>query len=156
MQSPRKTLESVPPPVYFATCLVAGVALGWLHPLSFGLTETVQQVAVALPPFLLGAVTGLWGLRSFRRAATSHRPFTVPNELVTTGPFRFSRNPLYLSQLLILTALSALLDSPWVLAFVPVLALALDRFIIPGEEARLSKAFGERYAAYCARVRRWL
>lgn len=52
--------------------------------------------------------------------------------------------------------LVALLDSWWVLAFVPVLAFALDRYIIPGEEDRLRQAFGERYDAYASKVRRWL
>ncbi len=76
--------------------------------------------------------------------------------LLDAGPFRFSRNPSYVGELLILGALAALCNSAWVPAFVPVLALAFDRLVIPGEEARLGRVFGERWTEYCGRVRRWL
>ena len=83
-------------------------------------------------------------------------PFSTPAALLTSGPFRLSRNPLYVASIIFLTAFSPLLDSAWVLATVPVMALALDHFIIPGEEARLRQVFGDRYTAYSGRVRRWL
>jgi protein-S-isoprenylcysteine O-methyltransferase Ste14 len=83
-------------------------------------------------------------------------PFSTPAAMLTSGPFRLSRNPLYVASIIFLTAFSPLLDSAWVLATVPVMALALDHFIIPGEEARLRHVFGDRYTAYSGRVRRWL
>jgi protein-S-isoprenylcysteine O-methyltransferase Ste14 len=152
----RPTLERVPPPFYFATCLVLGVALDLLRPLSLGLADTPRQLAVAVPLLLLGALLGLWALRTFRLVGTPNAPFTEPTHLLTSGPFQYSRNPMYVAQLLILAALGAFLNTPWVLAFVPVLALALDRFIIPGEEARLQHAFGAPYLTYTHQVRRWL
>lgn len=151
-----RALERVPPPLYFVACLLAGWGLGLVRPLPLGLTRTSDQLLVALPLFLVAAFLGLRALRLFRQQDTSNAPFTTPTALLTSGPFRLTRNPMYLSQLLILTAIGALLDSWWALAFVPVLAFALDRYIIPGEEARLRQAFGERYAAYCDEVRRWV
>lgn len=155
-RSVRRTLERVPPPIYFVACLVAGWGLGLVRPLPLGLTRTYRQLFVALPLFLVAALLGLWALRLFGQRRTSNAPFTTPTALLTSGPYRVSRNPMYLSQLLILSALGALLNSSWVLAFVPVLGFALNRFIIPGEEARLHEAFGERYEAYRREVRRWL
>jgi protein-S-isoprenylcysteine O-methyltransferase Ste14 len=83
-------------------------------------------------------------------------PFGTPAAMLTSGPFQLSRNPLYVAAIIVLTAFSPLLDSAWVLATVPILAFALDHFIIPGEEARLRQVFGDGYTAYSARVRRWL
>jgi protein-S-isoprenylcysteine O-methyltransferase Ste14 len=152
----RATLEKVPPLVFFAACLLSGWALGLVWPLSLGLEERRLRLPLALPLFLLASLIGVWALYTFRLGHTSNMPFTTPSQLLTSGPFRFTRNPLYVSTLLILTSLSALLDSPWVLASVPVLAFALGRFIIPGEEARLRQAFPADYTAYALRVRRWL
>lgn len=155
-RSLRHILERVPPPIYFVSCLLAGWAIGLVRPLPLGLARTSQQLVVALPLFLVAALLGLWALRLFGQKHTSNAPFTEPTALLTSGPYRVSRNPMYLAQLLILTALGALLNSCWVLAFVPVLGFALHHFIIPGEEARLRNAFGERYEAYRRQVRRWL
>lgn len=146
----------MPPPVSFAAFLFAGIGLGWLRPWSLGLSTTGAQLVWAVPPFGVGAALGLWALREFRRAGATNAPFAEPTALVTSGPFGFSRNPLYLAHLLILTALAGLLDSAWVLLFVPAHAAVLDRLVIRGEEARLQRAFGERYRSYCLCVRRWV
>jgi protein-S-isoprenylcysteine O-methyltransferase Ste14 len=75
---------------------------------------------------------------------------------VTSGPFRLSRNPLYVSLVATLAAFGILLDSAWHLPAAALLALALDRFVVREEERRLGELFGEAYAEYRARVRRWL
>ncbi len=155
-KSLKAALERVPPPVFFFACLLLGWALGFTWPLSLGLKALPVRLALALPLFLLAVSIGVWAFHTFRRGRTSPMPFGTPAELLTSGPFRLSRNPLYVALILSLTAFSALLDSAWVLASVPVLALALDHFIIPGEEARLRQVFGDRYTAYSGKVRRWL
>ena len=155
-RSLKAALERVPPPVFFFACLLLGWALGFAWPLSLGLETLPVRLTLALPLFLLAVSIGVWALHTFRRGHTSPMPFGTPAELLTSGPFRLSRNPLYVALILSLTAFSTLLDAAWVLASVPVLALALDHFIIPGEEARLREVFGDRYTAYSERVRRWL
>jgi protein-S-isoprenylcysteine O-methyltransferase Ste14 len=155
-KSLKAAFERVPPPVFFFACLLLGSALGLAWPLSLGLEALRVRLALALPLFLLAVSVGVWALHMFRRGRTSPMPFSTPAELLTSGPFRLSRNPLYVALILSLTAFSALLDSAWVLASVPVLALALGHFIIPGEEARLRQVFGDQYTTYSRRVRRWL
>jgi protein-S-isoprenylcysteine O-methyltransferase Ste14 len=155
-RSLKAALEHVPPPVFFFACLLLGWTLGLAWPLSLGLEALQARLALALPLFLLAASIGVWALHTFRRGRTSPMPFSTPAELLTWGPFRLSRNPLYVALILVLTAFSALLDSAWILASVPVLGLALGHLIIPGEEARLRQVFGDRYTTYSRRVRRWL
>jgi protein-S-isoprenylcysteine O-methyltransferase Ste14 len=144
------------PPLLFLGCLLAGWGAGRLHALPLG-----AQVIPGLPWLLaLGLVipAGLGGsaLFRFRRHGTTHEPQGMPTALVATGPYRFTRNPMYLALSTLLTWFALLLDSAWVLLLVPVLVLLLDRVVIPFEEARLRGLFGEAYLDYCRRVRRWL
>ncbi len=90
------------------------------------------------------------------RAGTTHHPTGTPSALVSSGPFRLTRNPLYLSLLLMLAGFAALLNSVWLILAVPVLFLLLNVFIVPREEAILNQLFAGQYSAYCRRVRRWL
>lgn len=107
---------------------------------------------------LLAAAVALggWGLFTFRRGDTTPEPNGVASSLLTSGPFRFSRNPLYLALSTTLAAFGLLLDSAWVLLLAPLLALLLDRLVIRREESRLRAQFGDAYLAYTRRVRRWL
>ncbi|MFN8010842.1 MAG: methyltransferase [Holophagaceae bacterium] len=90
-----------------------------------------------------------------RRARTPVEPGHVPSALVTSGPYRFTHNPLYLGQLLFLLGLG-LAAFPWLLPGAVLQALLLDRLVIPSEEARIAAHFGDGFAAYRARVRRWI
>lgn len=81
---------------------------------------------------------------------------TATSSLVTSGPFRLTRNPMYLSLGFYLLAWAAYLSSVWALLLVPVFMLYINEFQIKPEERALSSLFGPEYAAYKARVRRWL
>ena len=152
----RNFLEHVPPPVFFFACLLTGWGLDHAHRLSLGLPDLYARLALGGSLIALAAVLAVWALTLFRRARTTPLPFGTPTALLTSGPFRFSRNPLYVALGLALAAFSALLDNGWILAFLALLMLALDRCIVPGEESRLRELFGEAHLAYCSRVRRWL
>lgn len=146
----------IPPPVLFFSCFLAGWGLGTWRPFSLGLPAVPMRLALAVPLFLLVLAIGAWAFGLFRRHGTSISPWGDPSALITTGPYRFSRNPLYVAAVLTLLAFSVLLDSLWILVFVPVLLLLLDVLVIRHEEARLLLRFGERYLDYSARVRRWI
>jgi protein-S-isoprenylcysteine O-methyltransferase Ste14 len=92
----------------------------------------------------------------FGRAGTPVIPWKEARRLVVPGPHRFSRNPDYIGQALVVGGLAFLLDIPWMLiCLVP--ALLIVRYgVIATEERYLQRRFGDEYRQYCARVRRWL
>jgi protein-S-isoprenylcysteine O-methyltransferase Ste14 len=139
----------------FFGCLILGWGLGLLRPFPTGLPGAFRFTGGALL-WLSGAVLGLWGVLTFKRRGTTHEPNGVATVLLTDGPFRFSRNPLYLALTALLAAFGLVLDSTWVLLLVPVLVLLLDRLVIAREEVRLRAQFGVHYRNYSRSVRRWL
>ena len=147
--------RSPQPPLLFLACLLLGVGLRFLHPLGLGLPLTVRLSVGALL-LLLVAVHGAWGLLTFKRMGTTPEPNGVATALLTSGPFRWTRNPLYLGLAILLVCFGVLLDSAWVLGLTPVLVLLLDRLVIVKEEKRLRAQFGEEYERYSRHVRRWL
>ncbi|HLO76339.1 MAG TPA: isoprenylcysteine carboxylmethyltransferase family protein [Magnetospirillum sp.] len=107
-------------------------------------------------PALLGLALVLWAALLMRRRGTTLHPYSQASALVVTGPFRISRNPIYLGFGLVLAGLAVGLGSvsPW-----PVLALwgvLMDRLFARREEDMLARTFGADFAAYAQRVRRWL
>lgn len=142
-----------PPLLYLAT-LAVGLLLHWLvprHPLP-------PTAARLLGAALVGAsaVLGRWGERTMHRAGTNVDPRQPALELVEDGPFRFSRNPLYLALTGLYLGITLLVNAVWpLLLLLPLLAVV--RWGIVGREERYLEAkFGEPYRAYRARVRRWL
>ncbi len=152
MSTPGKSPQ---PPLLFLGCLLLGAALGFLHPLSLGL-PLAARLGVGALLLVLVAFHGGWGLLTFRRMDTTPEPNGVASALLTSGPFRWTRNPLYLGLSILLLCFGILLDSAWMLGLVPVLMLLLDRLVIAREEVRLRAQFGDAYEAYTRRVRRWL
>ena len=142
------------PPVW----LVAGAAAMW------ALAEFVPAVAWDRPwsrwlgLALIAAAFALagWSVVAFARRRTPVIPRQAPTTLITDGPFRFSRNPIYLSDVLILVGWGFWLAALTPFLIVPLFAVILERRFIVDEEARLEAAFGARFDAYAARTRRWL
>ena len=145
----------VPPPVV-ALCLAF---LMWFAP-SLGQPEVPLQVRVgmALVLVLIGQGISIAGMVAFRRARTTINPTkaSAASSLVTTGVYRFTRNPMYLGLLLTLLAWAVFLFNPVALLFVPIFVLYINRFQIKPEEQVLSSLFGAEYMAYKGQVRRWL
>ncbi|MCX6951215.1 MAG: isoprenylcysteine carboxylmethyltransferase family protein [Verrucomicrobia bacterium] len=130
-----------------STYVAPRLAVGWLHQPGLGLALGLGGVGIAV----LGVV-------SFRRARTTVDP-RYPHKmtaLVTSGLYRVTRNPMYLGMLLALAGWACGLGQllPWL--FLPLFIAYLNRFQIVPEERALAARFGEAFAAYRARVRRWL
>ena len=153
MSTPGKALHR--PPLMFLSCLLLGWGLGFVHPLGTGLPTAVRIGGGALL-WLAAAGLGAWALLTFRRQGTTPDPNGVATALLTSGPFHYSRNPLYVALCTLLAGFGLLLDSAWVLALMAALVLLLDRLVIAREEVSLHALFGEAYVAYTHRVRRWL
>lgn len=142
------------PPFWF---LLALLAMWLLHrhlpgPRLLGWPWTLS----GLVPVIAGVGLVLGGAGRFRRAGTPIRPFTESTALVLAGPFRWTRNPMYLGLLLALAGVAVCLGttSPWLP--VPAVWWVLDRGFVRNEEALLGQRFGSAYDDYCRRVRRWL
>jgi len=145
-----------PPPLLY----VAGIAGGWLahrawplwltgHPSA---VRTTLAIAFGLGWLALFAAAG----GAFRRRHTTLIPNRPATALVTTGIYRFTRNPMYVSLVLLYLAVTLVLDSWWPLVFLPLVVIAVDWLVIRREERYLGHAFPGEYDAYRERVRRWL
>jgi protein-S-isoprenylcysteine O-methyltransferase Ste14 len=103
-----------------------------------------------------GLALGSWGDRTMHRAGTNVNPSKPALALVDTGPFRFSRNPLYIALTLIYGGLALVIPALWpLLLLIPVVAV-LSWGVVRREERYLERKFGDSYRSYKARTRRWL
>ena len=143
-----------PPPVLFMVPAVVGWAVGRMAPLGFLPRGVPLATGIAL---IIGAGVLVAAAAAFmRRAGTSPEPWHPTSALVTEGPFRFSRNPIYLAYTVGYVGFGCLVNSLWVLLLLPVALTAIHFGFIAREERYLARKFGARYAVYAARVRRWL
>ncbi len=146
----------VPPPVVALAVALTLWAVARVAP-----PASPRSAITALLAGIVGLTGGLltaWGAATFARAGTTVSP-TSPERsarVVTTGPFGFTRNPMYVGLLLVVSAWGIWLRSPWLLLALPAMAAYLTRFQILPEERILREKFGTEYEAYSARVRRWL
>jgi protein-S-isoprenylcysteine O-methyltransferase Ste14 len=145
----------VRPPIAWALAVLAGLALDWLLPLPlFPAATSAGWLGAAL--FAMAAALAAWAIFTMTRAG-SNVPTNLPTKaIVETGPYRFTRNPIYLGMMLGLIGLAIAIDSPWLLVTLVPFAFAIRYGVIAREEAYLERKFGEVYVAYKSRVRRWL
>ncbi|SIP89936.1 Phospholipid methyltransferase [Paracoccus thiocyanatus] len=140
------------PPVWLGLFALAGAALGRLLPLE--LPPALRDLGLLLVAAALALM--LWAAFTMWRARTTVIPGRLPAALVTQGPFRFSRNPIYLADLILLAGLMLALSAPAGLVAVPALALVLKRRFILREETVIAAAYGPAFDRYRKRVRRWI
>ncbi len=145
----------VHPALLFLLFLGCGATLRRLLPQSLGLAGPWRLWVPGT--VLLAALTLLgWSLWTFWRHRASPEYGNPVLVLLRTGPYRFSRNPLFITNALLYAGLAMALDNLWAVCLVPVLVLALGRVVITREEPFLAERFGEAYADYRRQVRRWL
>lgn len=106
--------------------------------------------------FLVGALIAGWGLATFRRARTTTVPGETSARLVTWGPYRATRNPMYVGLILAYLGEAGLLRQVWPLAFLLLVVAYVNWVVIPLEETKLDEAFDGEYEQYRAQVRRWI
>lgn len=142
------------PPVLYTIAFVLGMLIEWLVPTSFVSGLTGPALGLAL--FLTGAGLMAAALRLFRLAGTNVPTYLPTTALVTHGPYRFTRNPIYLALTLIYVGLAVAVDSLWPLLTLVPLLVVMHFGVVRREEAYLEQKFGDAYHAYRARVRRWV
>lgn len=145
--------------------VIAPPPLIFLLPLLFALGVNRLSAWPALPapwPWVAGGVclllSGLLvsAILAFRRARTRPEPWKPTTALVVNGPYRFTRNPMYLGFTLIYAGVALLANSVWPFVLLPAVLFVMQRFVVRREERYLERKFGDAYRAYCARVRRWV
>lgn len=161
MSKPSPTLTATdhagvkfPPPVLY----VVGISLGFLLQTLLPLDSWAQIVGIilALPCLGLGFALCAWAIGLFRRARTSLVPIVPSAVLVAEGPYRFTRNPMYLGLALVYAGVALWLQLSWGLLLLPVVLGLVYSLVIIREEQYLERRFGEEYRRYRTQVRRWL
>ena len=147
----------VPPPFLYAIPFAAGMLLhrtvgGDSFPASAAPAARVAGFVLLAAGILLALVAEFL----FARAGTSAMPIRPTQAIVTAGPYRFTRNPMYLSLAIDYIGLTLVVGYAWPFAGLLVAILAIDRYAIPREERYLEEKFGDPYRQYRATVRRWL
>ncbi|MFI5916552.1 methyltransferase family protein [Dactylosporangium sp. NPDC051541] len=144
----------IPPPIYYAAGLAGGMALNAVVALPLGgRPATLYIGAVVLVLGVLLAASGVAMVIRHRTTIVPHRPVA---SLVTGGPYRLSRNPMYTALAIVYVGAALLLGSWWPLLLGPVVVAVVRLVVIRPEERYLAERFGPAYADYRARVRRWL
>jgi len=157
-QTPDRTPQDHPgvvahPPSLYLGFLVLAWVLDRVVPLPVGIPESTRSLGVLLVPPSLALM--IWGRQTMVRAGTNVRPSRPSTALVTGGPFRFSRNPLYVAVTALYLACAWMTRVEWALVLVIPLALIVHYGIVRREERYLEQKFGDDYRAYCTQTRRW-
>ena len=145
----------VRPPIAWILALAAGVAAAWLYPLRF-VPASVPGVWVGGAIFAIALALAIWAIVTIRQAGTQVETYKPTTAIVANGPYRFTRNPIYLAMVLGLIGLAIAFDSLWILATLVLFYLVIRYGVVAREEAYLERKFGDVYRRYRSRVRRWL
>ena len=142
------------PPVLFALCLTAMILLRLFYPANLFFPKPYHLLG--LFPIALGLLSSFLGIRQFLKAKTNIHPFHEADTLVTDGPYRFTRNPIYLGFLLMVIGFPLNSGVFWGVVLAPFYMLTMSRLVIEREEVYLERKFKNQYTSYTSRVRRWL
>jgi protein-S-isoprenylcysteine O-methyltransferase Ste14 len=155
MKNPVRFLLHLPVPWVFVLTYLLGVVLQhWCRgAISQGAARVRMVAGCGL--FAVGLVIAGWGQVLFRKAKTTTVPGRSSVKLVTWGPYRFTRNPMYVGLIFVYLGEAALLKQIWPVVVLPFMIAYLNWTVIPVEEAKLKEVFQDEYERYQARVRRW-
>jgi protein-S-isoprenylcysteine O-methyltransferase Ste14 len=154
--NPVRLLLNVPVPWVFVLCYFLGAALEILAPFEFRRQLPASVSLAGAVVFAIGAIIAAWPLLIFFKARTTTVPGKTSSTLVTRGPYRFTRNPMYVGLTIAYLGEAAILKHVWPVILLPPTLAYLNWIVIPLEEARLTEVFQDEYDRYCARVRRWI
>jgi protein-S-isoprenylcysteine O-methyltransferase Ste14 len=143
-----------PPPLIFLMGLAGGYGLHAVWPIRLGPPSLAPWIGI--PLIILWAVFLLLTTRLFMRAKTNILPAKPASTLLISGPYRWTRNPIYLGFVMFYVGVTVWINSIWPLLLLPVVLFVMTRYVIGREERYLERRFGAAYLSYKARVRRWI
>lgn len=144
------------PPVLLVAAIIASVGLSRLLPLSWPGVDDAPARIVGLAIGALGLVLIVASILTLRRHETTVLPDKAATALVTTGPYRFFRNPIYLGDVMMLFGLAELTKNVWFVIAAALFAVLVTPLQILPEERHLEARFGDAYLDYKKRARRWI
>jgi protein-S-isoprenylcysteine O-methyltransferase Ste14 len=146
---------AVRPPVAWLLAFAAGVAADQLYPLRF-VPASVPGAWVGGAIFAIAFALAIWAIVTIRKAGTQVETYKPTTTIVANGPYRLTRNPIYLAMVLGLIGLAIAFDSLWIVVTLVPFYLVIRYGVVAREEAYLERKFGDVYRSYQSRVRRWL
>ena len=149
MQPSNSGVRIFPPAIHLLS-IAAGFLLQWAAP--------IQISGMRIPGFVLVAIAlalMIWSVIVMSRAGTTPNPTRPTTALVTHGPFRLTRNPMYLAWELVVVGVGLAVHAPWVILMAIPAAIVTRRLVIDKEERYLAATFGAEYQDYKSHVRRW-
>lgn len=146
--------KRVLPPAYLGTTILVMLTLHYLLPVAHWIEWPWRNLGVVL--MVMGLTVAGVGRLQFKRSDTTVKPFQESSALVTGGVFSFTRNPMYLGMVFLLTGLAILMGSLTPFLVIPIFAWLIHHRFILREERHLTDQFGQKYIDYTLRVRRWL
>ncbi len=156
MKNPIRFLMHVPVPWVFVLTYLLGAILESIRPATIRPEAALVSTVAGGVLFAVGAVIAGWSLVLFRRARTTTVPGKSSVKLVTWGPYRLTRNPMYVGLAIAYLGEAGLLKQIWPFLVLPLTVAYLNWIVIPVEEAKLKEVFQDAYEQYSSRVRRWI
>jgi protein-S-isoprenylcysteine O-methyltransferase Ste14 len=147
-------LNKIQPPVYFYISLLVSALLHFTLPVNIVIKYPFNYLGFLF--FAIGGTLNIWTDQLFKKNKTTVKPNEKPSTFIQTGPFKISRNPMYLGMALILLGAGFILGSITSFVGAPLFIAAMEMFFIPKEEKNLREQFGEEYESYCKKIRRWI
>lgn len=146
--------RNIHPPFVALLFIVIAYFLGRFAPLPFVAPIVLRNVGLLMT--FVGFLLGIGAFVEFRKARTTLDPHGSARQLVTSGIYRLTRNPIYLGFLLMVIGLPLNSGLYWGIVMAPFYIIAMDRLVIEREETYLEKKFKDAFTSYKSRVRRWL
>ena len=146
--------QKIMPTNYFLSLLVLSILLHFLYPIRKVIYPPITYTGFIL--ILFGAIMNLWTDKLFKEHKTTVKPHLEPTTLITSGPFRISRHPMYLGMASVLLGVAVNHGTVVTFLFPAVFVALMEVLFIPFEEENLIRMFGEDYRDYQQMVRRWI
>ncbi len=142
------------PPIVAMFYIIVSLLLGYLAPALAGMSQTLKNIGLGMT--FIGFLFGVGAFIEFRKAHTTLDPHGSVRAVVTSGIYRFTRNPIYLGFVFMVAGFPLAYGTLWGVVAAPFFMATISRLVIEKEETYLEKKFKEGYTSYKSRVRRWL
>lgn len=157
MEDQEKIFQGIiPPPIFFFALILIGFIAKWLFPLNLMFHKWSTRLLIVIPLFIASGLIAFNALVIMKKNKTAINFNNPTTKFIVEGPFRFTRNPLYLSLLIVMGCIAVSANSAWHLIALIILFLFFNFGVVAREERYLENSFGEEYIQYKNRVRRWI